>query len=388
MRSSNPGDRLSCEDTLVEIGASQPFEAVFAEGTTGLVGTVEVAVVDNDGTVVLGPTTADITEVSVGGTPTGVYTWNAPAAPATVGQFSILWSPDGTWDPVSTSTADELVVVAASSGVLPPIPAPDDGGPSTGPATAWTTAAAVALCCSADVGTETSLFDDFVDEASQVLFELSGRRFYGLGTKTVRPYCQPHCGCGVQVLSRGHVVGGAGWGSLACNPSKVLLSGYPVRAISEVKIDGTVLAGTEYEVDDFMWARRKNNMRWPVHQNMTLDDTEEGTWSITYSYGQNPPLAGAAAAAQLACELYKACNAASGDGAECALPTGVTRIIRQGIVIERLAFTAWGRQAGIWRTGLTAVDEFLNAYNPTGMIRRPVFTSPASHLQYAPKLGA
>ncbi len=367
------------------IQASQPFEAVYGNGTSGLIPGIQVALTDNDGNVVVGPTEDDITEILVNGIPTGVYIWNAPAAPATEGQYSIIWSPDGSWDPESTSTADELVVVESLTGDLSPIP--DDGGPITGPANAWTTGAAVAVCCSADIGTEVGVFDDVVNEASQVLFELSGRRFYGVAVKKVRPYCQPRCGCGMQVLSRGHVVGGVGWGGGVCDPCRVLLSGYPVRAISQVKIDGDVLSGDEYEVDDFMWARRKNNTNWPVHQNMTLDDTEEGTWSILYTYGQNPPLAGVAAANQLACELYKACTASGGDGAECALPTGVTRIIRQGIVIERLAFTAWGRQTGIWRTGLTAVDEFLNAYNPTGMIRRPVFYSPSGP-QYAPKLGA
>ena len=37
-------------------------------------------------------------------------------------------------------------------------------------------------------------------------------------------------------------------------------------------------------------------------------------------------------AAQLACEIYKACV-----GQDCALPSGITRIARQGIVIEKPA---------------------------------------------------
>ena len=88
------------------------------------------------------------------------------------------------------------------------------------------------------------------------------------------------------------------------------------------------------------------------------------------------------AAAQLACEIYKACN-----GVDCALPLGTTRITRQGVTIERLSFTSWAFQSGVgqvggWRTGLPLVDAFLQAYNPAGLKRRPVFWSPGKR-QYA-----
>ena len=104
---------------MIYVGSAQSFEAVFESGQTGLVGTVSVAVIDNDGNTVIGPTTTNITENSVGGNPTGIYTWNAPAAPATEAQYSIVWSPDGTFDPNGVSVED-LVVVAAAAGPLPP----------------------------------------------------------------------------------------------------------------------------------------------------------------------------------------------------------------------------------------------------------------------------
>jgi hypothetical protein len=148
-----------------------------------------------------------------------------------------------------------------------------------------------------------------------------------------------------------------------------------VREIIEVKIDGVVLADTEYELKDWKDLIRKNGESWPNCQRIDLDDTEEGTWSVRYTYGQNPPWIGQMAARELACELYKSCT---GDslGLECALPSGVTRMQRQGITIERDPFTRWGRQEGIWRTGLPQVDLFLNTYNPSGVRRRPVFVTP------------
>lgn len=369
---------------MLYVGSAQPFEAVFESGQTGLTGVVQVAVQDNDGNTVIGPTSLNITEEVVNAVPTGVYTWNAPAAPVVLGQYTIAWSPDGSWDPFFVSIDDLVVVTAPAVGVLPPIPPPIGGGLSPGPASAWTTPEAVAVCCGLGEEVDIQTLVPFIDEASELLFMFSGRQFYGLAAKYgVRPPCRYGCGCG-QILSRGHIVGDW-WGTeSACDPSRVLLSGYPVREILQVNIDGDVLAPSEYGLQNWRWLVRKNDGVWPRCQDMSLDDTEDGTWSVSYTYGQNPPFSGQAAAAELACELHKACS-----GGECALPTGVTRIIRQGIVIEKMAFAAWGlqkntaREAGTWRTGLPQVDAFLSAFNPRGLQRRPTIWSPSRHLAYS-----
>jgi hypothetical protein len=62
-------------------------------------------------------------------------------------------------------------------------------------------------------------------------------------------------------------------------------------------------------------------------------------------------------------------------------------VIRQGIVIEMLAFAAWGQQEGIWRTGLTLVDTFLNGVNPSRLQRRPTVWSPTARMQYPRRAG-
>jgi hypothetical protein len=259
-----------------------------------------------------------------------------------------------------------------------------------GPCSSWVASQDVWDCC----GQPTTTVDgdecpvDFSAEAyaaSQVLFELSGRLHSGMCEKTVRPECQPGCGCGAQILSRGYVVNGGSWGASGgpCHPSEVLLSGYPVREVSEVLVDGVALDPAEYELVGWRWLRRKNGGVWPSHQDLSVDDTEDGTWAVTYLYGQDPPIIAQHAARQLACELYKAC----GNADDCALPAGTTRVIRQGIVIEKLAFAAWGLQEGIWRTGLTLVDTFLNSFNPHHLTRRPTVWSPTSHLQYPRRAG-
>ena len=63
---------------------------------------------------------------------------------------------------------------------------------------------------------------------------------------------------------------------------------------------------------------------------MTLPDTEDGTFSILYTWGTLPPESGKLAAAQLAKELIKECN-----GEPCVLPKGTTRVTRQGVTIEK-----------------------------------------------------
>lgn len=251
-------------------------------------------------------------------------------------------------------------------------------GAEFGPCSDWTTSAEVALCCNVAVGSDIAAFDDSVDVASQLLFELSGRQFSGLCSKSVRPRCDS-CLCGYQVLSRGHIVVPPGaYGSLcnfclvACSPSAVLLAGYPVRAITQVKIDGDIVASSLYEIRSKRYLVRLDNGRWPTRQNLTYADTEDDTFAVSYTYGQSPPLAGSSAATELACEIYRSCR---GD-AECVLPNGITRIVRQNLTIERNAFSAWGRQEGIWKTGLPLVDLFLNAYNPAGIKRRPVIMTP------------
>lgn len=272
-----------------------------------------------------------------------------------------------------------------------------------GPCTPWADSRDVWNCCGQPmqtIGEGSSATECAVDmtqfaiEASQLLYELSGRLFSGVCERTVRPCSTEDFGCGFQVLSRGHIVGwsGIGWGDTrACGCqglSRVHLSGYPVRDVTEVKIDGVVLpAENNWRLDERQWLTRiadSNGDRqlWPSCQRLDLADTEEGTFSVTYRYGQDPPVLGVQAAAQLGCELYRACS-----GGTCALPTGTTRINRQGIVIERLAFATWAFREGRWNTGLPLVDAFLGGYNPTALKRRPSVWGPDRKQRYARSVG-
>lgn len=379
---------------------SQSFEASAETGVTGLVGTIEVAVVDNDGATVIGPASLNITENMVGGTPTGNYTWNALAAPAAEGQYQILWSTDGTFDPVTVISEDLLVLIAGAAPTAPPlVPAEMGAGPSTGPCTGWVSSEDVADCCSAEVGSDFAQFDDSVTAASELLYALSAHQFPGICQRTVRP-CDRSRSCGVQLLSRGHLVYWDGYGSCWCEDgspvcscshlSRVLLPNYPVREIVEVLIDGVVIDPSGYRLDGWQYLTRMRDAQgdvqtWPSCQALDLPSDEPGTFEVTYTSGMNPPVAGVLAAKELACQAFLACSPTL--AGECVLPAGATRITRQGLTIDLSAFRGWGfdRKLG-WRTGLRLVDAFLNSFNPNGLRRRPLIWSPDGE-PYAEEVG-
>ncbi len=239
-----------------------------------------------------------------------------------------------------------------------------------------------AACTVLDSSGDPSVYDPYALAASQVLYELSGRQFPGLCERTVRP-CVPGCGCwptrewawgawdpwygwwGGSGLSGDS---GSGRGCCGCL-SEVKLAGYPVRAVTEVLIDGATIAAENYRLDQNKYLVYMNDADgkpqfWPSCQNLARDDTEQGTFAVTYDYGADPPELGLLAAIQMACQI-----AAAASGGECALPAGTVRVARQGITVdmERLR-TALNQ--------LVLVAQFLQTYNPNGLRRRAAVWSP------------
>lgn len=380
---------------MIAVNPSAQFELSLDIGVTGLVGTLAYAIVDGEGATVIGPTTAGITENDVDGTPTGNYTAVVAAAPAVPGQYQAIGSTDGTFAPDTTFSEDLLVTGDTQAVVVPPTPI--EGGPTLGPCTAWCTGEDVALCRGDTTASDFALYDDVAVQASMLLYEVTGHQFSGVCTRTARP-CRTGCGCWTSWIPAGVALpvyafgywGGAGWGwgdesgvYCGCQPlSRVKLSGYPVREIVEVKIDGAVLdeldvdGNPNYRLDGWRWLTRMASpgppvvaRRWPGCQNLALDDSEVGTFSVAYRYGIDPPPLGVQAAASLASELFNACD----DGAECKLPSRVTRIVRQGVTYDRVAAAAAALREGA--SGLPLVDAFIAGYPMKGT-RRPAVWSP------------
>lgn len=355
------------------------FEAVLeAAGDPGLVGDIGLLIVDNQGAVEQAFSVADIVETPAG---SGVYAATRQG-PFLAAQYTIVWKLGSTG---VTFGVDDLFV--AGIPVLPPVAQPSAGGLCG----AWTDGEDVAACCSATAGSDSSLFDTVALEASVILNDLTGRRYPGICSRTVRP-CATRSPCSFQVLSRGHVVGWAGgaWSGdvrpCGCAPlSRVKLAGYPVQAISGVLIDGVAVDPSLYRLDGHRWLTRLANPdgtpgTWPSCQRLDLADTEPGTFSVEYLFGAEPSLVAVAAATELACELWKACP---GNVGECSLPSGTVRVIRQGVTIERKKVATFIAGAP---TGLVHVDAFLAAEAAKGPGRRSAVWSPDT-VRYAKEVG-
>jgi hypothetical protein len=268
-----------------------------------------------------------------------------------------------------------------------------------GPCTPWCLAADVFAFQGASIPEDADV-NAAIEAASWLLWSLSGRQFSGGCIQTVRP-CRTGCGCwgpagpggspganGVNLALAGADwwFGGYGGGGLpgwtndcgdscGCGTlSTVTLDGYPVTAIQEVLIDGDVVDPATYRLDGSRYLVRLvdpssgDQLHWPACQNMARPPTDHGTWQVTYEYGSPPPALGVMAAAELAVQFF---YASTGDS-KCKLPSGVTKVVRQGITIERLIPMFVKGQ----RTGLVLPDAFLAGVNPNGLRRRPAVMSP------------
>jgi hypothetical protein len=150
-----------------------------------------------------------------------------------------------------------------------------------------------------------------------------------------------------------------------------------VRSIVLVKIDGVVIPSSEYELRDYRTLVRirptasfvpTERWGWPTSQIGDLPDTEPGTFSVTYTYGQDPGAGGRRACRKLAEVL-----AIPDFGGPSQFPGRVTSVQRQGISavvadVEDLI------KAG--HIGIPEVDQWLATVNPTKATRQSVVWSP------------
>lgn len=257
--------------------------------------------------------------------------------------------------------------------------------PSSGPCSAWCTEADVFECdgCAA-IEDAQDLIDLNITIATDLLYRATGMQFAGSCTTKIRPACTVDLcdlpggwwqGGGYPdipdiVAGRWYNMGGNNTRCTAydCGQTfgKLDTLFWPVTAAA-VKIDGVAFTG--YRIDEWRYLTRTDGSLWPSTQNLTLDDTQVGTWSATLTHGAPLPTALVMAAAQLACELTRHCR---GDQ-KCSLPLRVTQMNRQGVTYN-IANVMDIVKTG--KTGLYYVDLCIQQYNPHSLIARPRILSP------------
>jgi hypothetical protein len=223
-----------------------------------------------------------------------------------------------------------------------------------------------------------------VAAATSLVWALSGRQF-GTCTTTLRP-CRKNCydggwwnqygppwTSGYAGLGYNYGTGfGYGlWFDLSCGScsggcscteiSEVVLPS-PVSSIITVKMDGTPMATGAYRVDNNRFLVRTDGQRWPRCNDLSKNDTQPGTWSVTAAYGQDVPVAGQLAVGEMACQILRAMS-----GEDCNLPPGIQSLTRQGVSVS---FPNVGELFAKGRTGLYLVDSFVTSVNPSKLSSR------------------
>lgn len=215
--------------------------------------------------------------------------------------------------------------------------------------------------------------------ATEILWGLSGRQF-GLCEVTLRP-CRKSCSQVPWSGSTGLEWAGESWlgpalisgawfnvicdrctGDCSCSTISEVSLPAPVHEVTQVKVDGDILATSAYRLDDSRRLVRTDGDDWPRCNDMALDDTEDGTWSVTADYGIPVPEGGEWAVGELACQLIRARL-----GEECRLSPQVTQLVRQGVTME---FPSISEMLKDGLTGLYLVDMFIATWNPNGLRRR------------------
>lgn len=214
-----------------------------------------------------------------------------------------------------------------------------------------------------------------VDLAVEVLWALSGRQF-AVCPVIARPCRQP---CSSAPYDNGGLYSdwlvvwdGANWRNLACgcgprcswnSPSVIHLAsrvGLPIQEITEVVIAGVLLDPSDYRREGDLLYRVSGP--WPT-QDLTRPLDEPGTWSVTYTRGNPPPLGTAKFVGLLAKEFVAACT-----GGKCTLPRRVRSITRQGVSYDMVDPTDIYETG---KTGLSAIDLWLSAVNPHHLMGAP-----------------
>lgn len=166
--------------------------------------------------------------------------------------------------------------------------------------------------------------DELIRAASNLLYARTCYRYPGLCQSEVWP-CAPCWSCGCEASC------------CTCGPWRKmrLPTDYPIDSIVSVTIDGVPMNPADYRLDNDYWLVRLDGQSWPTANSFADPASGTSEFRVEYIYGRQPPIELQMAAAELACELKKAC-----EGSQCSLPPHVTNVTRRGVEYEIQDVTA------------------------------------------------
>jgi hypothetical protein len=241
---------------------------------------------------------------------------------------------------------------------------------------AWATEADVPEVIRAELNLTSAQWARVLMISSELLWALSGRRWYGAGCleEAYLRSTPPRPGTASWPYH-------ASWGECHCWLRAEWVNGYPlsgylgdwphiggvyavklprdtVTEVTSVTINGVPF--TSYNLTRSGWLERVDGNSWDVCSGATV---------VNYRHGEPPPLGGVQACVTLGIELARDMY---GIG-KCRLPKRVSSVTRQGVTVDIVDSLDILERGG---TGLTSVDLWLRAVNPEALPQRAGVWSP------------
>lgn len=187
--------------------------------------------------------------------------------------------------------------------------------------------------------------EQLIQSASNLLFARTCFRYPGICELSVWP-CIGCGGCGRHPCKCGSYY------------AIELTSDYPILDVTSIEIDGVALDPALWRLEENARIVRLDGEPWPTCNNLGLSSgpiTLGEEVIVNYTSGRVPPIELRMAAAELVCELKKACN---GDES-CKLPAHVRTIERRGVEMELDSIFSL-LESGL--TGNPIIDHALSVY--------------------------
>lgn len=174
---------------------------------------------------------------------------------------------------------------------------------------------------------------DAIDDASMILYYMTGRQFAGTCTATVDTCSTDPCGC------------------CGCDGIKLNLGLWPITDLISVIEDDVTYTGTaatdRYEIVEYRYIRRVDRTNFTGLSGITA----------TVEYGMKTPRLLERATRVLACQLLQKCL-----DLPCSLPERVTSYTRSGMSVDLKDPT---ELLAAGRMGIYEVDLAVQVFNPS-----------------------